>query len=395
MKRVSIKSRQTRRQKGLSFGDWLRWCFFLAMIMSFIPFPFLWSWYNNDTSKIFPTLWFLYPSNALQNILVLWLWNDSYLYNLGFALILFVGILGAVLAPIVKSSAFSLFVFWLFEDVKHINVVVFLWAIGLVLLIYPPFHLIFLPWPISADIMTYLEYKLFGVGTLPWFKIFLIALLIVYLFAFPIGRVTIPIEKRLAQFSERRRKDQKRKLVLKIVEEQEVETGQKQGGGEEVLSRGSEGKSSQRKKRKKVSMDREIIFDVALSFAGEQREYVEDVFLLLHKKGVKVFYDESFKVSTWGKDLSEYLMNVYYRQSRYCIMFISKEYVSKAWPTFERRNAIARFIEGHSDYILPVRFDDSEVPGLPSTIGYIDAKENTPENIVNLFMSKLKDQQQG
>ena len=118
-----------------------------------------------------------------------------------------------------------------------------------------------------------------------------------------------------------------------------------------------------------------------------------EVFLILHKKGIKVFYDELFKTTTWRKDLAEYFMDVYYRQSRYCIMFISKEYVSKAWPTFERRHVIARFIEGHGDYILPVRFDDSEVPGLPSTIGYIDARENTPKDIANLFIRKLKSKQ--
>lgn len=33
-------------------------------------------------------------------------------------------------------------------------------------------------------------------------------------------------------------------------------------------------------------------YHVALSFAGEDREYVDKVATCLHKKGVKVFYDK-------------------------------------------------------------------------------------------------------
>jgi hypothetical protein len=74
-------------------------------------------------------------------------------------------------------------------------------------------------------------------------------------------------------------------------------------------------------------------------------------------------------------------------------MFISKEYVTKAWPTHERRSAIAKYIElaGARTYILPVVFDDSEVPGLQiSSIGYVDARKVTPEKVAELFLEKLK-----
>ncbi|RLI53596.1 MAG: hypothetical protein DRP09_15335 [Candidatus Thorarchaeota archaeon] len=360
------------------------WCFFLVWICGILWIP-LWAWYDTGISEVISVFWFWHPPSVLQPIFVLWLYTHRYLYELGVWLIICVWLLGAVLAPIVKSSFFSRFVSWLFEDIEHRNLVVILWAIGFVLLFYPLFHLIFLPWPIFDNISYLdLEYKLLG-GVLLWFKSFLMVSVIVYLFVFPIGRVAIPIGKGLAQFLEKRRRERIRKLVSKIVEKQEIE--------KVVLSTRSEEKSLPRKKKKKVDKDRDIKYDVALSFAGEQREYVGEVFLILHKKGIKVFYDELFKTTTWGKDLAEYFMDVYYRQSRYCIMFISKEYVSKAWPTFERRHVIARFIEGHGDYILPVRFDDSEVPGLPSTIGYIDARENTPKDIANLFIRKLKSKQ--
>jgi len=145
--------------------------------------------------------------------------------------------------------------------------------------------------------------------------------------------------------------------------------------------------------KKKVLGKKKPKFDAALSFAGEQRDFVEKVFQLLSGKGVSCFYDEFFRAHLWGTNLAEYLHEVYYSQSRYCIMFISHEYVTKAWPTHERRSAVAKYIEqaGARDYILPVIFDDSEVPGLQlSSIGYVDARKVTAEKVAELFLQKLK-----
>ncbi len=39
-------------------------------------------------------------------------------------------------------------------------------------------------------------------------------------------------------------------------------------------------------------MNENAQYEVALSFAGEQREYVEEVARVLQNRGVSVFYDE-------------------------------------------------------------------------------------------------------
>jgi len=131
-------------------------------------------------------------------------------------------------------------------------------------------------------------------------------------------------------------------------------------------------------------------YDVALSFAGEQRGYVCQVANILESKGIKVFYDEFYQSHLWGKDLAEHFQNVYYSDSSRCIMFISKEYVAKGWPTHERKNAIAKEIEVKGDYILPVRFDDTRVPGLNPSIFYQDATKKSPEEIALLFLEKFE-----
>jgi hypothetical protein len=130
---------------------------------------------------------------------------------------------------------------------------------------------------------------------------------------------------------------------------------------------------------------------VAISYASEQIVYARRVADILKAKGVRVFFDDFFETKMWGKDLAEYLKTVYYKESRYCMIFISKDYVSKAWPTFELKCAIAKSIESMGEYILPIRFDDSEVPGLVPTIKYLNANEKTPEQIADMLMEKMKE----
>jgi len=70
-------------------------------------------------------------------------------------------------------------------------------------------------------------------------------------------------------------------------------------------------------------------YDVALSFAGEDREYVEEVALHLKNFGVKVFYDKFEITDLWGKNLYDYLQDIYKNKARFTIIFISKHYKNK------------------------------------------------------------------
>ncbi len=48
-------------------------------------------------------------------------------------------------------------------------------------------------------------------------------------------------------------------------------------------------------------------YDVALSFAGEDRNYVEQVAQILHQLDLRVFYDRYEEANLWGKDLYVHL----------------------------------------------------------------------------------------
>ena len=130
-------------------------------------------------------------------------------------------------------------------------------------------------------------------------------------------------------------------------------------------------------------------YQVALSFAGEQRAYVEEVARHLAARGVAVFYDEFERARLWGQNLAEAFHAAFERQSDLVVMFISQAYVEKPWPRHERRSALSRMIREKAEYILPVRFDDTPVDGLPEDVGYERANEHTPAVLAMMIAEKL------
>ena len=115
----------------------------------------------------------------------------------------------------------------------------------------------------------------------------------------------------------------------------------------------------------------------------------------LKTRGIVVFYDDYERETLWGKDLYAHLSEIYQHMCRYCIIFVSAEYAAKVWTNLERQNAQARAIKEKQEYILPARFDDTEIPGLLDTVGYIDLNRTTPSQLSELVAEKLGKTQRG
>jgi hypothetical protein len=128
-------------------------------------------------------------------------------------------------------------------------------------------------------------------------------------------------------------------------------------------------------------------YDVSLSFAGEQRDYVSRVANHLKESGISVFYDEFEDL--WGKDLVVELDRVYGSGSRYIVIFVSQEYINKSWTNHERQSALAGRISRRDDSVLPVHFDSTKLPGLPSTIGYLSIHNIGPKDLASRIIRKL------
>jgi hypothetical protein len=135
-------------------------------------------------------------------------------------------------------------------------------------------------------------------------------------------------------------------------------------------------------------------YDVCLSFAGEQRQYVQRVADGLRQRNIRVFYDGYETVTLWGKDLYEHLDWIYQRAARFCVLFASADYANKVWTSHERRSAQARALEEREEYILPVCFDDTQIPGVRKTIAYVDLRTTTIDELVSLIAEKVRTEQQ-
>jgi len=130
-------------------------------------------------------------------------------------------------------------------------------------------------------------------------------------------------------------------------------------------------------------------FDVAISFAGEDRDFARSLALSLEDANYSIFYDE-FEVSRlWGTELSASLAEVYGNSSRYCIVLISKYYAAKPWTNHERRFAIQRALNDRPDYILPIRLDGTDLPGWPSSMAYLSTDRMSLAEITSATLAKV------
>jgi hypothetical protein len=136
----------------------------------------------------------------------------------------------------------------------------------------------------------------------------------------------------------------------------------------------------------------EYQYDVAFSFAGEDRSVVEQLAVLLRENGLAVFYDNFKKSDLWGRDLFQHLDDVYANQARFCVIFVSEAYARKAWTNHELKSAQSRaFLQKNEAYILPVRLDDTEIPGIRPTMGYLDLRpgRDTIQDVANATLEKI------
>ena len=130
-------------------------------------------------------------------------------------------------------------------------------------------------------------------------------------------------------------------------------------------------------------------WDVALSFAGAQRDYVGQVAEALRARGVRCFYDADEQIELWGRYLAEELPTIYGEQAAAVVVFVSAEYVARNWTRLERRAALARAVSERREYVLPARFDDTPLPGLLSDMVTVDLRGRTPQQFAAMIATKL------
>jgi hypothetical protein len=131
-------------------------------------------------------------------------------------------------------------------------------------------------------------------------------------------------------------------------------------------------------------------YHIAISFAGEDIHYVEEVHRLLKANGLEVFFADEEQAKLWAEHLPTKLDEIFREQSHYCLIFVSQNYADKIWTRHEYRIALERAVQERQPYILPARLDDSDLAGLGPGIVYADLRRKmTPAQLASLVLSKL------
>lgn len=135
----------------------------------------------------------------------------------------------------------------------------------------------------------------------------------------------------------------------------------------------------------------EYDYDVAVSFAGEDRSTVLELVRFLEDRGLLVFYDFDQQAQLWGKDLRKVLADVYANRAKYMLVCLSEHYPEKDWPTFEFEVGKEAADKRTEEYLLPLVFSE-EVPkmvGLPSTVAHLSLKTMTAEQVADALADKV------
>lgn len=141
-------------------------------------------------------------------------------------------------------------------------------------------------------------------------------------------------------------------------------------------------------------------YELAISYCSADRTIVAPIVNLLNDKIAteKIFYDADKQADLVGHDLENQLPGIYGIKSRYCAMFVSKEYINRMWPLLERKTALLRN-EKEPGFIIPISIDGAAIPEhtlitgdenniTGSKIVYYDISEGA-ENIVSMILGKI------
>jgi hypothetical protein len=114
-------------------------------------------------------------------------------------------------------------------------------------------------------------------------------------------------------------------------------------------------------------------FEIALSFAGENRELIRQIAAILATALTpkRIFFDEWYETEIAGHDAQIILQQIYCEQSRVVVPFISKRYNEKPWTqdewraiqTLERQLRDAASGNVKRLRLFPLRVEDGDVDG--------------------------------
>jgi len=108
-------------------------------------------------------------------------------------------------------------------------------------------------------------------------------------------------------------------------------------------------------------------YDIALSFAGENRDLAQALFDKLVTREISVFYDQNEQHRILAENVEDYLAPIYRSEAEYVVVLLSTHYPKKIWTKFESDQFKARFGENK---IIPIWYSDTDVSIFDETRKY-------------------------
>ena len=130
-------------------------------------------------------------------------------------------------------------------------------------------------------------------------------------------------------------------------------------------------------------------FDFSVSCSGDCRAQAKELAKLLVDKGTIVFYDEFYLAHLLGKRLDNEFSWVFGAGTRFFVPFVSTAYARKPWPQYELGVARREAEKRQGEFILPLRVDDTLLPGLPETVCYLDLRHMGLREVADFLFQKL------
>jgi hypothetical protein len=137
-------------------------------------------------------------------------------------------------------------------------------------------------------------------------------------------------------------------------------------------------------------------FDVAVSFPGDYREFVESV---VRATGAILgqdtcFYDFDYQAQLARPGIDVLLQDLYSTRAKLIVVFLGSAYQAGRWPAIEW-TAIRTIINAREqEKVMFVRMDDGAVAGVQAHDGYIDARRFNADQIAAMIAQRVILQEQ-
>lgn len=136
----------------------------------------------------------------------------------------------------------------------------------------------------------------------------------------------------------------------------------------------------------------DAVYDLAFSFAGTDRDYVEDTKLACDELGLRVMYDKDLSNEWWGRNFLTEQRRIYGSHTTFFVPFISTEYFRRPIPADEFATAMWMDVAKGGGYILPVIIGDVDIPEdkLPRHVGYLRAEDYEADELAREMLRKVR-----